>query len=329
MEFWGLEVKPGQSVKVSPEDDFFLHLSQGALGEVKKDDKATMFVKVDDQKLAIGTLSNDKFPQIQFDLVFEKEFELSHTSKSSSVFFSGYKVFQPAEGDEMDFDDEDESEDEEEEEKIVPATKENGKAEAKDKEPKQVKIAGAAAAAAAKPKPIFGISKKDADSDDDESDDESDDDSEGQLVPMDNSDDDSSEGDDSSDSDDESDDEEDEETPKKPESGKKRAAGSALKTPASDSKKAKIATPSGQKTGDKKGSVHVATPHPAKKAGKTPATNEKSPKSGGSVACKSCTKTFNSENALQAHSNAKHKAAAKWEERMFRLVGRTCRVMLC
>jgi hypothetical protein len=42
--------------------------------------------------------------------------------------------------------------------------------------------------------------------------------------------------------------------------------------------------------GDKKGAVHVATPHPAKKAGKTPATNEKSPKSGGSVACKSCPK---------------------------------------
>jgi len=310
MEFWGLEVKPGQSVKVTPEDDFFLHLSQGALGEVKKDEKATMFVKVEDQKLAIGTLSNDKFPQIQFDLVFEKDFELSHTSKSSSVFFSGYKVFQPADGDEMDFDDEDESEDEEEEEeeKIAPATKENGKAEAKDKEPKQVKIAGAAAAAAAKPKPI--ISKKDADSDEDESDDDSDDDSEGQLVPMDDSDE-SSDGDDSSESDDESDDEEDEETPKKPESGKKRAAGSVLKTPASDNKKAKIATPSGQKTGDKKGAVHVATPHPAKKAGKTPATNEKSPKSGGSVSCKSCSKTFNSENALQAHSNAKHKASAK------------------
>jgi hypothetical protein len=69
-----------------------------------------MFVKVDDQKLSIGTLSTDKFPQVPFDLVFEKEFELSHTSKSSSVFFSGYMVFQPAEGDEMDFDSEEESE---------------------------------------------------------------------------------------------------------------------------------------------------------------------------------------------------------------------------
>jgi len=309
MEFWGLEIKPGQSVKVSPEDDHFMHLSQGALGEAKKDDKATMFVKVDDQKLSIGTLSTDKFPQVQFDLVFEKEFELSHTSKSSSVFFSGYKIFQPAGGDEM-FDSEEESEDEEEEEKIVPATKENGKTEAKDKEPRKVKIGSADAKPKADAK-LLGKSKKGEDSDgDDESDDESDDDSGGALIPIDGDDSESSEGDDSSEDDDESDDDEEEETPKKPETGKKRAAESVSKTPTSG-KKAKVATPSGQKSGDKKGAVHVATPHPAKKAGKTPATNEKSPKSGGSVACKSCPKTFNSENALQAHSNAKHKAAAK------------------
>ena len=87
---------------------FILFVPQGAFGEVKKDDKATMFVKVDNQKLAVGTLSADKFPQLQFDLVFEKDFELSHTSKSASVFFSGYKVFQPADGDEMDFDSEEE-----------------------------------------------------------------------------------------------------------------------------------------------------------------------------------------------------------------------------
>ncbi|KQK04536.1 hypothetical protein BRADI_2g14120v3 [Brachypodium distachyon] len=214
MEFWGLELKPGQTVKVEPEPEHFLHLSQGALGESKKDDKATMFVKIDGKKLAIGTLSTDKFPQIQFDLVFEKDFELSHSSKSSSVFFSGYKVFQPAEGDEMDFDSEGSEESEEdEEEAVIPVTKENGKAEGKQK---QVKI---------------------------------------------------------------------------------------------DAGSSKAATPSGQKTGDKKGAVHVATPHPAKKASKTPATSDKSPKSGGSVACKSCSKTFNSETALQSHSKAKHNEA--------------------
>ncbi|XP_040248850.1 histone deacetylase HDT2 isoform X2 [Aegilops tauschii subsp. strangulata] len=309
MEFWGLEVKPNQSVKVSPDDEHFLHLSQGALGEVKKDDKATMFVKIGDQKLAIGTLSTDKFPQIQFDLVFEKEFELSHNSKTSSVFFSGYKVFQPAEGDEMDFDSEDESE-EEEEEKIIPAlTKENGKPEAKEQK-KQVKIDTAAPSKSKAAAKDVGKSKKDDDSDDDDDSDEDDseDDSgdDGALIPMEDDSDDSEDGDDSSDDSEDSSDEEEEETPK-PETGKKRAAGSVLKTPVTD-KKAKIATPSGQKTGDKKGAVHVATPHPAKKAGKTPATSEKSPKSGGSVACKSCSKTFNSEGALASHSKAKHEA---------------------
>jgi hypothetical protein len=54
-----------------------------------------MYVKIDDQKLAIGTLSVDKNPPIQFDLVFDKEFELSHTSKTTIVFFIGYKVEQP------------------------------------------------------------------------------------------------------------------------------------------------------------------------------------------------------------------------------------------
>ncbi|KAF6998137.1 hypothetical protein CFC21_014285 [Triticum aestivum] len=296
-----------------------------------------MFVKIGDQKLAIGTLSTDKFPQIQFDLVFEKEFELSHNSKTSSVFFSGYK---------------DESE-EEEEEKIIPAlTKENGmhisplllvraslihlhtsfrwnirwngemtlvnafvvpfqgKPEAKEQK-KQVKIDTAAHSKSKAAAKDVGKSKKDDDSDDDDDSDEDDseDDSgdDGALIPMEDDSDDSEDGDDSSDDSEDSSDEEEEETPKKPETGKKRAAGSVLKTPVTD-KKAKIATPSGQKTGDKKGAVHVATPHPAKKAGKTPATSEKSPKSGGSVACKSCSKTFNSEGALASHSKAKHEA---------------------
>lgn len=296
MEFWGLELKPGQTVKVEPEPEHFLHLSQGALGESKKDDKATMFVKIDGKKLAIGTLSTDKFPQIQFDLVFEKDFELSHSSKSSSVFFSGYKVFQPAEGDEMDFDSEGSEESEEdEEEAVIPVTKENGKAEGKQK---QVKID----AGSSKAKPVLKAvgNKKGGDesSDDDESD-ESDDD----IADL--SDDDSGSEDGTSEESDEE--EEEEETPKKS-TGKKRAAETVLKTPASD-KKAKAATPSGQKTGDKKGAVHVATPHPAKKASKTPATSDKSPKSGGSVACKSCSKTFNSETALQSHSKAKHNEA--------------------
>ncbi|KAL1222238.1 Histone deacetylase HDT2 [Cardamine amara subsp. amara] len=44
-------------------------------------------VTVDGKKLVIGTLSQEKFPQISFDLVFEKEFELSHNSTKASVHF--------------------------------------------------------------------------------------------------------------------------------------------------------------------------------------------------------------------------------------------------
>lgn len=300
MEFWGLEVKPGQTVKCEPEDDHFLHLSQAALGESKKaSDSTLMYVKVDDQKLAIGTLSAERFPQIQFDLVFDKGFELSHTSKTASVFFSGYKVYQPAEGDEMDFDSEEDED--EEEEKNIPVIKENGKAEGKGKEQKsQVKIDAAASKSKAVAKDV-GKNKKDADDSDS---DETDSDSDEGLSPEEGAEDETSEEDSSEDDEDESDEDDKEETPKKPETGKKRAAESALKTPASD-KKAKVGTPSGQKTGARKG-VHVATPHPAKQASKTPGNSEKSPKSGGSVVCKSCPKTFNSEMALQAHSKAKH-----------------------
>ncbi|CAL4902481.1 unnamed protein product [Urochloa decumbens] len=302
MEFWGLEVKPGTTVRCEPGEGYILHLSQAALGESKKSDNALMYVKVDDKKLAIGTLSLDKFPQIQFDLVFDKEFELSHTSKAASVFFSGYKVEQPGEGDEMDLDSEDDEDEEEELE--VPVIKSNGKAEAKELQKNEGKAGAAASKSNAAVKDVEKKSK-----DDDSDEDETDSSDEG-LSAEEGDDDDSSDEGDSSDEDDEDseeDEEEDTPTPKKPEVGKKRAAENALKTPVSD-KKAKVATPSGQKSGGKKGTAHVATPHPAK--GKTPANNdkskEKSPKSGGSVPCKSCTKTFNSEMALQAHSKAKH-----------------------
>jgi len=63
-------------------------IRQAALGESKKSDSVLMYVKVYDQKLAIDTLSIDKYPQIQCDLVFD---------------FTGYKVEQPTEEDEYPF----------------------------------------------------------------------------------------------------------------------------------------------------------------------------------------------------------------------------------
>ncbi|KAG6517379.1 hypothetical protein ZIOFF_020765 [Zingiber officinale] len=98
-----LEVQPGQTVNVNPGDNKYLHLSQISLGEVKKEkgaEGASVFVKFDDKKLVLGTLSADKCAQIQYDLVFEKEFELSHGSKNASVHFLGYKTAAFAEDDE-------------------------------------------------------------------------------------------------------------------------------------------------------------------------------------------------------------------------------------
>ncbi|MQL94551.1 hypothetical protein Taro_027232 [Colocasia esculenta] len=101
MEFWGIEVKPGETVKCEPGDDKYLHLSQASLGESKKDkgnESVPVYLKFDDKQLVIGTLSADKCPQITYDLVFEKEFELSHSWKKGSVFFVGYKTEIPDEG---------------------------------------------------------------------------------------------------------------------------------------------------------------------------------------------------------------------------------------
>ncbi|EHA8588897.1 histone deacetylase HDT2 [Cocos nucifera] len=232
----GVEVKPGEIVKCDPGEDKYLHLSQASLGEVKKDkgnENVPIFVKFNDQKLVLGTLSAEKYSDFDSD----EDMQL------------GQKV--------------------------------NGKTEVKDEQakPSTGKVSVRADASAAKPKDMAGA--------EDDSDDEDEDAS--------------SDG-------------EDEATPQKTESGKKRPAGSASKMPAPE-KKAKLVSPVGsQKTGgDGKTGGHTATPHPAKYAGKTPASGDKSkqqtPKSAGSVSCKSCSKTFNSDNALQAHTKAKHGAA--------------------
>ncbi|KAM7276588.1 hypothetical protein ACFE04_018454 [Oxalis oulophora] len=162
---------------------------------------------------------------------------------------------------------------EEEEPLLIPA--ENGKPEVNAETSK-----AAAGKAIANAKPVI-------DADEDSEEDDSDDSDEGD------------EDDDDSEDEDESD--EEEETPKKVEVSKKRANESASKTPVPN-KKAKAATPE-KKTDGKKG-VHTATPHPAKKGGKTPAT----PKSAGQFSCSPCKKTFGSDTGLQSHNKAKHSA---------------------
>ncbi|KAM3341321.1 histone deacetylase HDT1 isoform X1 [Capsicum galapagoense] len=236
MEFWGAEVKSGEPLSVQPGDGMVLHLSQASLGELKnnKSENVCLSVNIDDKKLVLGTLNSEKVPQQQFDLVFDRDFELSHNLKSGSVYFFGYKATNP-------FEEEEDDEDDDESDEDIPLTlANNGKPEAgkpnagKDSTSgKQVKIV-----------------EPSKDGEDDSSDDDEDD---------------SDGGEDEDDSDDS--DESEEETPKKAEPSKKRKADSATKTPVTD-KKAKLTTP--QKTDGKKGGGHVATPHPSKQAGKTP-----------------------------------------------------------
>lgn len=299
MEFWGAEVKSGEPLPVAPGEGMVLHLSQACLGELKKEkgnESVCLFVKVDGRKLVLGTLFSEKLPQQQFDLVFDRDFELSHNWKNGSVYFYGYKASNPFEEDELEGGESDESEPDE----AIPLTlANNGKSEVTVKQekpavPQKSNVAKDKGSAAGKQKVKIVEPNKEENPEDDESSDED-------LMFEDE--DDSKDEDDSDDFDDESD-ESDEETPKKVESSKKRPAESASKTPATD-KKAK-ATP--QRTDSKKGGGHVATPHPSKQMAKASANkpNQQTPKSAGSHICKSCSRTFNSENGLESHTKAKH-----------------------
>ncbi|ONM35355.1 Histone deacetylase HDT1 [Zea mays] len=83
MEVGGQEVKPGATVSCKVGDGLVIHLSQAALGESKKaSENAILSVNIDDKKLVLGTLSVEKHPQISCDLVFDKDFELPHNSKT-------------------------------------------------------------------------------------------------------------------------------------------------------------------------------------------------------------------------------------------------------
>ncbi|CAE6075127.1 unnamed protein product [Arabidopsis arenosa] len=153
MEFWGIEVKPGKPVTVTPKEGTLIHVSQASLGECKnkKGEFVPLHVKVGNQNLVLGTLSTENIPQLFCDLVFEKEFELSHTwGKGNS----------------------EEEEEEEEEVEEVPATiTANGNA------------AKAVAKPKAKPAEVTKTAKPAADAEEDDSDsdegmDEDDDDSE-------------------------------------------------------------------------------------------------------------------------------------------------------
>ncbi|XP_052476345.1 histone deacetylase HDT1-like isoform X42 [Gossypium raimondii] len=289
MEFWGAEVKSGQNFEVALEDDGsrILHLSQVALGEGTDDNKKEkgketicLYLKFKNEKFVVGTLSQEKCPQIALDLVLHDKFELSHTGKNGSVYVTGYYV------------DTSQGSDTESEEDLPEPTMNLVKSEPAASDPtttKQVKIVEP---------------KKDDDSSDE--DEESSEEQEPRMLV--NGENDSDDADSDEDDSEEDSSDEDQKTPEKAGPSKKRPAESSKKTPAPE-KKAKLVTP--QKTDSKKAGGHTATPHPSKKAGKTSAAAaaaqvKQTPKSGGSFPCKSCGRSFGSENALQSHSKAKH-----------------------
>ncbi|XP_042942380.1 histone deacetylase HDT1-like isoform X2 [Carya illinoinensis] len=309
MEFWGAEVKSGESLEVDPGQGVVLHLSQASIGEVKKDkanERICLFVKVDDQKLTLGTVSSEKLPQISFDLVFEKKFQLSHNWKKGSVYFTGYRAYvtKDDESSESDtyFDTEANSE---EDFRVDPHH--IGKSELEVKQAAKPNVTTAKQVRIVEPNKVEDADE-DVDEDtssDEESSDESDDeehliDSFGSQAKA-SSEEESSEDDDGSD--DDSSEDEDKEIPKelKAKANTKRSMEPAKKTPAD--KKAKFSSP--EKTDIKKFSGRVATPHPSKQT----VTKQQTPKSGRAYPCKSCNRSFSSETGLQSHTKAKHSAA--------------------
>ncbi|GAB2235839.1 hypothetical protein Droror1_Dr00026280 [Drosera rotundifolia] len=170
MEFWGLEVKVGQTVKVEPKEGKVLHLSQACLGEHKKEkgtDQVLLYANKDGQKFVLANLSGEKFPHVSFDLVFEDEFELTHTWKHGSVHLAGYLTIVPQE-DLYPF------ELYEYLEEVNVPKLDNGKSEKKQAKP----AGGDRKVAADKPKEAAVEPLKDAKEDEDDSDDDLDDDDE-------------------------------------------------------------------------------------------------------------------------------------------------------
>ncbi|CAI5976706.1 unnamed protein product [Closterium sp. NIES-64] len=150
LSFWGVEVKPKETLTVDPNDDAdYLHISQAALGVQAKDNERVVVQlreEIDEEDdddedeappapvtVVLGTLVKGKVDQMSLDLVLDRPFSLFH-SGSHSIFFSGYKTRDSGDDDDYDmddeFDEEDIEEDEEEEEEEAEDTPPSKKAPA-------------------------------------------------------------------------------------------------------------------------------------------------------------------------------------------------------
>lgn len=75
---------------------------QAALGESKDktgkgNERVVLRVQVDENEVVLGTLSQGKCDQMSLDLVFDRDFKITHNSTTSSVFICGYKTEGPDE----------------------------------------------------------------------------------------------------------------------------------------------------------------------------------------------------------------------------------------
>lgn len=310
MEFWSVAVKAGEPVKCEPGSERYLHLSQASLGEVKDEvkDSIPIFLKINGQELVIGTLSPNNCPQISFDLIFDKEFELYHKWKNAVVYFVGYKTPRefPDEDDFRDLSDTESDSESDEYHSLLAAENVLGMCEVKERKPKPAADKVSPAKAGSAKKKDEDDEDEDEDEDDESYEEESDDDED--MVDAGN---DSDEDEDEDDSEESSN--EDDATPKKTDAGKKRPLDSTSKTPVLEKKtKLKNISVSPKSGANGKNGANTTTPNLSKQAGKIPTSNGKSKlqpaKSVGQIVCKSCSKTFNSENALQSHTKAKHSA---------------------
>lgn len=345
MEFWGVEVKPGEVLSCDPGDDKYLHLSQAALGEIqnaKENERVLLNVHDDNKKIVLGALTYGKCDQFSLDIVFSKPFKLSHSCTTGSVFFIGYTTIVEEADDRIGgYDDSDsDSDDDRQAQALLRRVKENGQKEerlakseltkdgAKHLKPESVLVDKASAKA--KPKEIKSIpakkpeEKEESSDEDDEDDDEEDDDDDDEGMEG-SSDDEDESDEEEGDSDDESDEDKNQKMPKVESVGKKRSLpDSSTKSPGID-KKAKM-TPGGAQNqgtdGGKKGGpkTSVSKEQTPSNKGQTPkgkgaVGDKESPKpsatpgSGkkiGQHVCNTCSRNFATESALSQHNAAKH-----------------------
>ncbi|XP_051227695.1 histone deacetylase HDT2 isoform X2 [Lolium perenne] len=291
LRFWGVVVKPGETFKCDP-GELYYHLSQIALEDGKAKENVEVFVKTDDKRIMLCTLSVDNDPHFVTGLVFKKKFELLHSSMNSNICFTGYK-FEIV--DRYNTYTKGDNESDQEVPLLIPLDsntdgyKNNEATHGSNKltAPRPVDAPPSIPKATVE-EPISPPKPKGDDKDKTDAHNPSDSDD---IETF-----------------------EDVDYPQKKTKGLTRPVETPLKTP--QGKKAKIETPSYvhvatpyplKQASKTSGYVHVATPYPAKHARKEPESKDKFKQFTPHV-CGSCSRTFGSPRGLKDHSKAKHGA---------------------